>query len=206
MNAALAALGARLLPTGMHPWMDPRTETKLWPHEDGEIYRAFDRIFDCGDHGWGNIQAAQLNLPFSGDDEFGRLHAAIRLVLPIIPALAASSPIVEGRVSRWLDTRMEAYRRNSARIPSVTGLVVPERVFDRRGYEALLKRIWDDLAPHDPEGILRHPWVNARGCIARFDRGTIERRRDRVRGSRGRPRRRVLAVPRVSGSGAVHIR
>src|SRR5690606_11495334 len=40
--------------------------------------------------------------------------------------------------------------------------------------ERLLARIYADLAPHDPEGILRHEWVNARGAIARFERMAIE--------------------------------
>jgi hypothetical protein len=44
-NRALEPFGARLLPGGMHPWMDPGTETRLWPHEYTEVYRTFDRIF-----------------------------------------------------------------------------------------------------------------------------------------------------------------
>ncbi|MGH2570399.1 MAG: glutamate--cysteine ligase, partial [bacterium] len=58
--------------------------------------------------------------------------------------------------------------------PSVSGAMVPEPVFTRAGYQALLEGIYRDLAPLDPAGTLRHEWVNARGCIARFDRGTIE--------------------------------
>ena len=30
------------------------------------------------------------------------------------------------------------------------------------------------MAPLDPEGVLRYEWANARGAIARFDRGTVE--------------------------------
>jgi hypothetical protein len=33
MNSHLAPKGARLMPTGMHPWMEPGRETRLWPHE-----------------------------------------------------------------------------------------------------------------------------------------------------------------------------
>ena len=174
VQEVLEPLGARLLPTGMHPWMNPLTEAKLWPHEYGPVYRTFDRIFGCRGPGWGNLQSTHVNLPFDGDEEFGRLHAAIRVLLPVIPALSASSPIVDGRVSRWLDARMEVYRSNARQIPSVMGVVIPERVFSRSEYDGLLESIYADLAPHDPEGVLRHPWVNARGCIARFDRGSVE--------------------------------
>jgi len=171
----LEPMGARLMPTAMHPWMDPHRETRLWPHENNVIYETFNRIFDCRGHGWANLQSTHLNLPFANDDEFGRLHAAIRLALPMLPALTASSPFADGEATGLLDTRMEAYRGNAARVPSVGGLVVPEGLFTRERYERdLLGRIYDDMENLDPEGILRHEWVNARGCIARFDRGAIE--------------------------------
>ncbi len=175
INALLAPFNARLLPGAMHPWMDPDTQTRLWPHENNEVYAAFDRIFGCRGHGWGNLQSTHLNLPFADAEQFGRLHAAIRLVLPLIPALAASSPIVEGRVSAFADHRMELYRTNSRNVPMMTGLVVPEPVFTPEAYHReVLGRLYDDLRPHDPQGILQEEWANARGCIARFGRGSIE--------------------------------
>jgi len=171
----LEPLGARLLPGAMHPWMDPDTETELWPHEYTEVYHAFDRIFGCSGHGWANLQSTHLNLPFQGDDELARLHSAIRLVLPLIPALAAASPFQDGRLGPALDSRLVAYRANARRVPSVSGHVIPEPVSTRAQYEEeILGRIYADLAPLDPEGVLRHEWANARGAIARFDRGTIE--------------------------------
>ena len=177
MMARLEAWGATLLPTAMHPWMDPDTELRLWPHEQDLIYRTFDRIFDCRGHGWANLQSMHVNLPFATDADFGRLHAAMRLLLPILPALAAGSPVMNGRTTGLADTRLDVYRHNADRVPSVVGQVVPEPVFSRSAYEEeLLGRIYTDLAPHDPEGVLRHEWVNARGCIARFDRSAIELR------------------------------
>lgn len=175
INQLLDPMGARLLPTAMHPFMDPATELRLWPHENNVIYKTFDRIFGCTGHGWANLQSMHINLPFADDAEFAKLHAAIRLVLPILPALAASSPYVEGRRTPFLDTRLDFYRTNSIKVPSVTGQVIPERVFSKRAYEGqLLQEIYADLEPHDPEGILQHEWVNARGAIARFDRNAIE--------------------------------
>lgn len=174
-EATLGGFGARLLPGGMHPWMDPAAEARLWPHEYNEVYRAFDRIFGCSGHGWTNLQSVHLNLPFADDGEFRTLHAAIRLLLPITPALAASSPVVDGRLAGALDARLIAYMGNSVRIPSVAGQIVPEPVRSRAEYErVILEKIYRDLEPHDPEGILRHDWANARGAIARFGRGSIE--------------------------------
>ncbi len=175
INAILAPKGARLMPSGMHPWMDPETETRLWPHEYGDVYRAFDRIFGCQGHGWANLQSAHLNLPFADDAEFARLHAAIRLVLPILPALAASSPVVEGRITGLLDNRLEVYRTNSRKIARVAGKVIPEAAFSQADYQTqILEPLYAEIAPHDPERVLQHEWLNARGAIARFSRNTIE--------------------------------
>jgi hypothetical protein len=173
-NTLLSRFGARLMPGAMHPWMDPG-EMQLWPYGPSEIYSTFDRIFGCKGHGWANLQSMHVNLPFDGDDEFARLHAAIRLVLPILPALAASSPIMDARVTGLMDNRLEVYRHNSRRIPSMAGEIIPEPVYTEAEYrERIFQRIWDDLAPHDPEGVLRDEWANSRGAIARFSRGSIE--------------------------------
>jgi gamma-glutamyl:cysteine ligase YbdK (ATP-grasp superfamily) len=92
-----------------------------------------------------------------------------------MPALAASSPVVDGRLTGQLDSRLDVYRTNTARVPSVTAAVVPEPVYSRAEYEErILATIYRDLAPYDPEGILRKEWVNARGCVARFDRMSVE--------------------------------
>ena len=175
INERLRPHGAMLLGTGAHPLMRPERETRLWPHGDREIYHAYDRIFGCRGHGWSNLQSVHLNLPFDGDEEFGRLHAAIRLLLPIVPALSASTPVLDGQVTGYLDTRLETYRHNQDRIPSIAGRVIPERAFTEDDYQA---RIFDpierDIRPHDPDGVLEVVFLNSRGAIARFDRNAIE--------------------------------
>jgi glutamate---cysteine ligase / carboxylate-amine ligase len=175
INRYLETIGGRLLPTAMHPWMDPLRETRLWPHEYNEVYESYNRIFGCSGHGWANLQSLHLNLPFNGDGEFGRLHSAIRLILPILPALAASSPVFDGRTNGIFDNRLEFYRNNQRKIPSLTGSVIPEPISTRADYEKkILDRLYQDIAPHDPSGIMRNEWINSRGAIARFDRNTIE--------------------------------
>jgi gamma-glutamyl:cysteine ligase YbdK (ATP-grasp superfamily) len=175
INRQLEPLSARLMPGGMHPWMDPEKETVLWQHGDREIYDTFNRIFDCRGHGWSNLQSTHINLPFANEEEFRRLHSAIRLVLPLVPVLAAASPYYEGRAAPVLDMRLEAYRGNCARIPSITGRLVPERIRSIASYKTdILERIYKDMVVLDPDGVLAEEWVNARGAIARFERGTIE--------------------------------
>lgn len=175
INGILEGWNAMLLPTASHPWMNPERETKLWPHDNNEVYAAYNRIFDCRGHGWSNCQSTHLNLPFYDDEEFTKLHAAIRIVLPLLPALCASSPILDGKPTGFLDTRLRYYKTNQQAIPSITGLVIPEAVFSRRMYSTqIYDRIKADIAPHDIDNILDPIWVNSRGAIPRFDRGSIE--------------------------------
>lgn len=175
INAILDKWNAMLMPTAAHPFMDPLKETKLWPHDSNEVYQIYDKIFNSKGHGWSNLQSTHLNLPFYDDEEFAKLHAAVRIVLPILPALCASSPIMEGKLTGMMDTRLKFYKSNQARIPSITGKVIPEAIFSKRNYlNSIYEKIKNDIAPFDPDKVLNPIWVNSRGAIPRFDRGSIE--------------------------------
>ncbi|MGI8907002.1 MAG: carboxylate-amine ligase [Candidatus Sumerlaeaceae bacterium] len=174
-NTILRTHNAQLMPTAMHPWMQPATETHLWPHEGAEIYQAFDRLFNCRRHGWANLQSMHLNLSFSGDEEFARLHAAVRFLLPILPALAASSPVMDGRITGTIDNRLEVYRTNTEATPVLSGRLIPEAVFSEQEYRhSILGPIAEELKRLDPAGILQPEYSNSRGAIARFERGSLE--------------------------------
>lgn len=171
----LEPINGMLMPTAMHPWMNPEHEFKIWPHGDKDIYQTFDSIFSCKGHGWSNLQSMHINLPFKNNEEFYKLHAAIRFILPLVTALTASSPIIEGKFSSLHDTRMDVYRTNCARVPSLTAQIIPEPVEGIDDYnEKILKKIYRDLSAFPGSDIISEEWVNARGAIARFDRGSIE--------------------------------
>lgn len=175
INALLGTWNTMLMPSAAHPFMNPQTETKLWPHDNNEVYAIYNSIFDCKGHGWSNLQSTHLNLPFYDDEEFAKLHAAIRLILPILPGLCASSPILDGKFTGSLDTRMNYYKTNQSKIPSITGKVIPEAVFSKRNYiNTIYEKIKSDIKPYDPNDELNPIWVNSRGAIPRFDRGSIE--------------------------------
>lgn len=177
INRLLEPDGAMLMPGGMHPWMDPATETRLWIQENNEIYRAYDRIFDCRRHGWGNLQSTHLNLPFGNDAEFARLHAAIRLVLPILPALAASTPCADGRTTGFMDYRLEVYREHQSLLPSSVGECIPRPSASPAEYRAqVLAPMYREIAEYGDDGVLQHEWLNVRAAIPRFERNAIELR------------------------------
>ncbi|MEQ1586333.1 MAG: glutamate-cysteine ligase family protein [Cyclobacteriaceae bacterium] len=175
INSILNEWNAMLLPSAAHPFMDPFADTQLWPHDNNEVYALYDKIFNSKGHGWSNLQSTHLNLPFYGDEEFAKLHAAIRLILPLLPGLCASSPSLDGKPSGMLDTRLQFYKTNQSKIPVITGNIIPEEVYSHGDYtKRIYQPIAKEIAIHDIENILDPVWVNSRGAIARFDRGSIE--------------------------------
>lgn len=175
INRLLEQLDAKLWPSASHPLMHPDTEMKLWLHNYSKIYALYNRIFDCRGHGWSNVQSMHINLPFFDDSEFEKLHAAIRILLPIIPAISASSPIFEGENTGFKDARLNVYKTNQKEIPEMAGKVIPERVFTKKEYyRDIFDPINKAIKPHDVENILDHHFLNSRGAIARFDRNAIE--------------------------------
>lgn len=175
INTLLKPLESYLLPTAAHPLLDPLKDTELWKHSYSDVYELYNRIFDCHGHGWSNVQSTHINLPFFDDKEFEKLHAAIRIILPLIPGLCASSPILEGKNTGFKDARLEYYKTNQKEIPELTGLVIPERVFTKADYyDTIFEPIKRAIRPHDTKKILDHHFLNSRGAIARFDRNAVE--------------------------------
>jgi gamma-glutamyl:cysteine ligase YbdK (ATP-grasp superfamily) len=165
----------QLLPSSMHPWMIPEKESRLWPHGNRQIYEKFHEVFGCSGHGWTNLQSVHMNFSFSTDDEFRRLHRAVRLILPLIPAFSASSPFWEGRRGPDLDTRLYVYLNNQTRIPEIMGTAIPDDVSSINEYkEHVLEPMYRAISPYDPKGILQHEWLNSRAAIPKFNYGCLE--------------------------------
>ena len=163
-----------LLPTGAHPWMNP-LDAKHWPHDNHEIYQQYHDIFNCTGHGWSNLQSMHVNLPFANDEEFCILHNAIRLLLPILPAIAASSPILDSKFSGFLDTRLRYYGSNQTKLPTISGKIIPEIIHSQRQYqETILQPMYQEIAPFDPNNTLQFEWLNSRAAIPKFERMSIE--------------------------------
>lgn len=175
INQLLQPMDALLLPTASHPLMNPLVDTQLWKHTYSEVYALYNQLFNCHGHGWSNVQSTHINLPFYDDAEFEQLHAAIRIMLPLIPGLCASSPIHEGAVTGYKDTRLEYYKTNQKEIPHLTGKVIPEAIFSKAAYhQHIFQPIKAAISPFDTHRILDHHFLNSRGAIARFDRNAIE--------------------------------
>jgi hypothetical protein len=69
----------------------------------------------------------------------------------MVPALAASSPYVDGGVAGERDHRLAVYATHAARVPEMLGAIVPEPSTTRARYERdILSPMYDAIAPLDP--------------------------------------------------------
>jgi gamma-glutamyl:cysteine ligase YbdK (ATP-grasp superfamily) len=167
--------GAALLGTGMHPLLGLK-DTGVWSHYHRKIYREYEKIFNLNQHGWLNIQSFHLNLPFQGEADAIQIHNYLANLCAYLPAIAASSPIYEGKNGADTDNRLQFYRLNQKEIPSITGEVIPQYVSSINQYkQQVIERYSADLAKAGAaKTLLNREWVNSRGVIFRFDRSALE--------------------------------
>lgn len=164
-----------LLPTGMHPFMNPAKEALWTTYDQSAEKKIFDKIMQPGGHSWANIQATHLNIGFANEVQFVQLNNAIRILLPILPALCASTPFIEGKSNNIWNNRLNEYQKNGLKFPEVVGHIVPEYVEGIAEYkDIVLAPIYKAFKPYDLTGELCDETLNARGMIARFDRSALE--------------------------------
>ncbi len=169
-----AELGAdiKMLGMGMHPLLE-LSQTAVWDHEDREIYETYDRLFDIHQHGWLNIQALQINLPFRNDDELVSIYNRIRALVPFLVAVASSSPYVEGKATGKVDNRLIYYRESQRKLPIIGHGIIPEKLGSKKDYLDIQERMYAALRKEGAD-ILCHEWVDSRGLIVRFSRNCVE--------------------------------
>ncbi|HEX6132991.1 MAG TPA: glutamate-cysteine ligase family protein [Longimicrobiales bacterium] len=166
--------GARLLPTAMHPWFDPQ-DARLWTRSGLRIYTTYAQIFDIRTHGWMNVHATHLNLPFGGERETMAMHTAAALLVPYLPAVAASSPVHDGALQPFADSRLGWILQHQSRIPETCGRIVPEYVDSFNAYRRdILQPMYGALDRFPNSEPIRHEFLNSRGAVLRFARRALE--------------------------------
>ena len=157
---------------GMHPLLT-LDQTTYWDHDEQEYYQAYDRLFNIRQHGWLNIQALQINYPYESPDDLVTAFNKIRSLIPYLVAVSASSPLVEGKTTSYMDNRLVYYRQNQAQIPEICHSIIPEKLDRMEDYVRINQDIYEELKRCRGE-ILCHEWVNSRGVIVRFTRKCLE--------------------------------
>jgi hypothetical protein len=157
---------------GMHPLLT-LDQTTYWDHDEQEYYEAYDRIFNIRQHGWLNIQALQINYPYESLDDLVKMFNKIRSLIPYLVAVSASSPMVEGKTTSYMDNRLAYYRQNQAQIPEICHDIIPEKLDRVEDYVRINQDIYRELKKCQGD-ILCYEWVNSRGVIVRFTRKCLE--------------------------------
>jgi len=167
--------GANLMGAGMHPLFRLQ-DTGIWPHYHKKIYQAYGKIFNLNQHGWLNIQSFHLNLSYQKEADAVQIHNQLANLCAYLPAIAASSPIYEGKNGEDIDNRLQFYKVNQKEVPSITGDVIPQYVSSLAQYKReVIGGYSADIAKAGADKILlKREWINSRGAIFRFDRRAIE--------------------------------
>ena len=169
---------ARLMPTGAHPWMNPDRDTHLWPHDDDAIYRRVrphlrlpgSRLVESAEHAHQSAVQGRRRVRSTarGDP---------RRCCRLLPALAASTPYLDGRAHAASPMRASMHTRATSgacrRSPVAS---FPSRCASEAQYQQRdsASRCTAPSRRTTPTGILQFEWLNSHGAIARFDRQTIE--------------------------------
>ena len=116
--ALAAEQGAALGATGTHPWADYREQHII----DTEHYRRLDR--ELGYAVWrNNTFSLHAHVGIRGADRAVRVCDRLRPVLPLLLAISANSPYLDGRDTRLHSARTESFTRVFPRcgIPDALG-------------------------------------------------------------------------------------
>jgi gamma-glutamyl:cysteine ligase YbdK (ATP-grasp superfamily) len=168
-SASLEGDGRLLLPGGAHPFAqvkhltDAMAPLPTWEHS----------LFRTRTQGYANARGTRIELPLANEDEFGKLHTAIRMVLPLIPAISASSPFMESKRTA-LSGRLIAMVDELCDVPELMGAYVPEVALDQADYfRIVLEPIARALAERGLTDVVDYQQMNRRAAVPSFDRTTI---------------------------------
>lgn len=177
LSADLPALSAlvedlmdgMLLPTGAHPLATTDDFQNSGPGANADGLNGF-----FADEGMQWTSSSRVELPFADEQAFGRSHTAIRMVLPIIPAISASSPFFHGQRSGGLSARILRALDGTQPLPELTGAYIPEVALDQADYyRIVLEPIARALADRGLADAVDYQLANRRAAIPSFERSVI---------------------------------
>ncbi|HEU0079318.1 MAG TPA: hypothetical protein VFQ76_16810, partial [Longimicrobiaceae bacterium] len=100
------------------------------------------------------------------DEEAVAMYNASALLIPYLPALAASSPMYDGELQDAVDNRLAWILEHQARIPESQGEIVPEYIDSLADYrKRILGGMYAALDRIPDTGPIRHEFFNARGAV-----------------------------------------
>ena len=168
-GSILETFNAVLLPTAMHPWLKmDKDASQLENRSIFKVQTCVSEISDRSECRMLNYHAMHLFLPFRNDREFFRLYTAVRLILPLIPALTSSSPIIGNTFSGKLDNRLDVYKNICS--CSAENSIIPESITNR----PVLENNKSGVFSYNAESKSIRKDNNLCGISADFDSGIID--------------------------------
>ena len=116
-----------------------------------------------------NYHYMKFFLPFKNEDQFFRLHTAVRLILPILPALTSASPVIDSKGELILDSGLEILKHKLDRKEWACRSIIPEPLKNRKEYEGSVTECLKCCK--DNKGNSRID--ECRAVTANFDEGTL---------------------------------
>ena len=169
LRTVLGSLRARVLPTGMHPLLDPVSGVRTWKFPEGDPRNAMRWLVNRSSHAWSNVAGVRFAVGWSDEEQLRDLLRVCRLLVPIAPALAASSPLAVGEYSGYQSTRVESMRQPGGSLASLVGSFVPEPAYTESAYrkevlqpvqreiEAVVEGLEIDIEEFDRRGAVLQP-------------------------------------------------
>lgn len=112
----------------------------------------------------------RLDIPYERPGDFGKLMAAVRVLLPLIPAYASASPISAGQLTGCHSSRLRACIDLYDKHPSRVGGFIPEALFEPSEYDReIIGPIATAMARSGGVAPLDTPYLDLRGATASQD-------------------------------------
>ena len=130
INKHLNKFNAFLLPSAVNPFTSVYYE--VFKTYNSEIPENSSTEFEC----CSGVHFMNLILKFEDENQFYRLFSAVRLILPIIPALTSGSPLLRSRYNGILDNGLDLVKSNRDGRSGSNVRIIPESVKNRKEYES----------------------------------------------------------------------
>ena len=116
LNEIVQKHGAMLLGTGMHPLLKLK-DTAIWPHYHKKIYQRIRQNLQPKPAWMAKHPKLPPKPPYQKEADAIQIHNQLANFCAYLPAIAASSPIYEGKKVRTLITDFNSTRSTKKKCP-----------------------------------------------------------------------------------------
>lgn len=173
VNSILEKYDLCIVPLSLHPTMKPQ-EATMWKGKYHSIYKIYDKLFGVKTHSFSNMQSLQITLPFENEQQMLKLHNSIRLVLPFLKILSASSPYLEGKNNKTLSNRINFFKKSHANLTERFSSPITDYLSNIGEYYKYLDMLLEAFSDFKIGKNVKTQWFNSQGSMIKFQFNAIE--------------------------------